>query len=74
MGVQFNNNKLVELQATNKLTQFAISKILGITPQQYRKKVTSKVDFKVSEICRLADLFKVEPGIFFTSSVDNIST
>jgi transcriptional regulator with XRE-family HTH domain len=70
MGVQFNNKRVMELQASNLITQEAISKVIGIVPQQYRKKISGKVDFKASEICKLADFFKVDPSIFFTIAVD----
>ena len=70
MGVQFNNKRVMELQASNLITQETISKVIGIVPQQYRKKISGNVDLNTIEICKLADIFKVDPSIFFTIAVD----
>lgn len=49
--------KLILLKEQNKMTNKKMAEILGITPNQYRKKEKGEVQFKLNEMVNLSEYF-----------------
>jgi len=58
----------------NNITGRDFAKHLGLSETQTYKKLSGKAEFKASEICHVANLLNIDPAIFFTPTVDNLST
>lgn len=63
--VKFNPNKVRGLMAEEKLTQEALSKKLNCSTRTFNLKLNSKIEFKVSDIEKLACIFNKGIEYFF---------
>nr|DAG95434.1 MAG TPA: helix-turn-helix domain protein [Crassvirales sp.] len=64
--------KLILLKEQNKMTNKKMAEILGITPNQYRKKEKGEVQFKLNEMVNLSEYFgKTMDEIFLPSKHQN---
>ena len=66
MGYEFVREKVESLLYDRKILKKDASKALNIDPKSLRRKMDGKHDFTVTEIALLANLLKVDPGLFFT--------
>lgn len=62
------------LRIDNHLSKEKVANVLGISRAQYTHKESGKAPFKGNEIGLLADLFKQEPGFFYTQNVHGLRT
>lgn len=64
--------KLILLKEQNEMTNKKMAEILGITPNQYRKKEKGEVQFKLNEMVKLSEYFgKTMDEIFLPSKHQN---
>lgn len=69
MGYEFNNDKVKSLLAIKNVKRVDASKHLNINVSTLRRKIKGSHEFTVKEIAELANLLKVDPGVFFNFSV-----
>ena len=60
-----NIKKIKGILAMNDLSYKDIAKELGISPLSFSRKINGVVEFKISELKKLADYFKTDINIFF---------
>lgn len=66
--------KLYELRKKNKLDQKDLAAVIGKSTQSYRDKELGKVDFKSSEMFKIANFFQKDLGDIFTEETSrNVS-
>ena len=66
--------KIRSLRRDNEITIDAAANRLKISDVQFSKKERGIAPFKGDELCELAEMYDVIPGIFFTDSVRNLET
>ena len=65
MQYELNRDKINGLLTENRVSRIVASKHLEINPATLRRKMKGIHEFTVKELLDLANLLKVDPGIFF---------
>jgi transcriptional regulator with XRE-family HTH domain len=71
---KFDTDKVRGCMAEKGLIQPDVCRALQISIPAFRNKMNGKSSFNVEEVCALAYLFKIEPGIFFAFKVSDNDT